>query len=70
MQLQVTMSTGATMQSDEALEPDTWETSAEQFIADNDGDDDLAADVNALNVGDSFVIGGGAAPEFRIERLS
>lgn len=69
-QLQVTMRPPLFSAAEFNLEADTWTTDADAFIADNaETDDDLAAMVRALAVGDRFVFGGGAAPEFEIARI-
>ncbi len=69
-QLQVTMRPPLSLAAEFSIEADTWETGADAFIADNAApDDDLAEMVRALAVGDRFVFGGGAAPEFEIVRI-
>lgn len=69
-QLRVTMHPPLFGAAEFNLAPDIWETDADAFIADNaEGDEDLAEMVRALAVGDSFLFGGGAAPEFEIVRI-
>lgn len=70
--LKVTMTTTNAPGFPAPLEPDTWETTAAQFIDDNDFDGDEVIDLGIfeMNVGDSFVYGGGSAPEFLIERVA
>lgn len=46
------------------------ETSAEDFLIDNADDDALVPLVARLRLGESFTIGGGAAPAFTITRIA
>lgn len=68
--LRVTMRVGDRMQTDERLEPDSWETTAEEFIAENDFAPSEAAEVRALTPGTLLEYGGGAAPHFTVEAVS
>lgn len=67
--LRVTLTAGDAMPQLEPFEPDIWETGAEEFLDEN-GDSALTGDVRSLEVGGTLTIGGGAAPEFRIERIA
>jgi hypothetical protein len=68
--LRITMTATNGMGFPELLEPDTWETDAEQFIADNDCDDEESDILRTLPLGVGYNIGGGAGPLFTVERIS
>lgn len=68
MNLRVTMSPGYCMETDEPLEADSWETTAEAFIAENALEDGDAAEILALEAGQMVTYGGGAAPYFEVVR--
>ncbi len=68
--LRITMTATPGMNAPELLEPDTWETDAEAFIADNDCDAEEADILRTLPFGVGYNIGGGAGPLFTVERIA
>lgn len=67
--LQITMTAGYCMETDEPLEADSWETTAEAFIAENGFEGEDADEILAMEVGGLVTFGGGAAPYFEVERV-
>lgn len=57
-------------QSEPTLYPESWETTWDEFADANVDDAETLADVATVEVGGSVMLGGGACPLMRVERIA